>query len=545
MDFKNLSRYRVGGTTKNMKLHIPLPKTPDGRAYRYSPNPDAHPRHFVLGGHDPEFVITDEARARMKHEPRTNMSVCPYSGVIASDEDFLHPDDKKAALKIVEDAAMRDVQEAFSSIFKGFNNRSSGKGFLTIKTSYKPTAPRPKPRFARRDLLRELVCDHCSRDYGVFAISLFCHDCGAPNLHLHFAREVELVRKQVDLATAQSEEEAELSYRLLGNAHEDVLTAFEATQKAVYLYGKVQTKTKPEDMKPVGNDFQNVERAQKRFAELGLDPYASLAPDALATLKLNIQKRHIIGHNLGVMDEKFASHSQEARVGETVRLVASDVIAFAESCQHIINGLDNWLTGSKEAAEIIDVSKSQPVEPQATASEAKEDYGLDLSPLAQELGVWIAKESRDGMTYNLVKNDALTAAFPEHTDQLVEAIAELELEGYLKTTRFGEPLPHMQPTVDLFASFDRYAIGHDPFDDSLELMEKIVADTDDQTASADLHKATGWTIRRFNPALALVLPRINDGWTSQELSSEYPARSFLLRPTDRVAFKRFLKQNGR
>ena len=33
------------------------------------------------------------------------------------------------------------------------------------------------------------VCDHCGRDYGVFAIGLFCPDCGAPNLRLHFARE--------------------------------------------------------------------------------------------------------------------------------------------------------------------------------------------------------------------------------------------------------------------------------------------------------------------------------------------------------------------
>lgn len=221
-----------------MKLKIPPPKTPDGRIYRYSPNPEAHPRHFVLGEYDRQFVVTDEARARMKLQPRTTQSVCPYSGIIAPDDDFLHPDDKDAVLKIVEDAAMRDVEAAINKAFGGLNSRSSGKGLINITTTFTPARPRPKPRFGRRDLLRELVCDHCSRDYGVFAISLFCHDCGAPNVRLHFAREVELVEMQVELATVQSEAAAELSYRLLGNAHEDVLTAFEATQKAVYLSGK-------------------------------------------------------------------------------------------------------------------------------------------------------------------------------------------------------------------------------------------------------------------------------------------------------------------
>jgi hypothetical protein len=220
------------------------------------------------------------------------------------------------------------------------------------------------------------------------------------------------------------------------------------------------------------------------------------------------------------------------------------VIAFAESCQHIVNGLDDWLTGSKEAAEMIDVIKALPAPPQAPTGEAENDFGLNLSPLAQKLGVWIAKNSEDGLTHHFVKNDALSPAFAQDAEKLIEAIAELELEGYVTTVHRGEGLPVMRPTVDLFASFDRHSIGTDPFEDSLELMEKIV-EGEDQSASANLHKAIGWDIRRFNPALALVLSRISDGWVSQEITSNYPTRHFCLRATDRIAFKRFIKQAGR
>ena len=76
MQFKNLNRFRVGGTAKQMQLAVPLPRTPDGRVYRYSPNKEAHPRHFFLG----DAVNVDfgsQARSPMKHAPPPNHNVCP------------------------------------------------------------------------------------------------------------------------------------------------------------------------------------------------------------------------------------------------------------------------------------------------------------------------------------------------------------------------------------------------------------------------------------------------------------------------------------
>lgn len=38
MRFRNLEKYKTGGSGNNMTLDVPLPKTPDGRVYRYSSN---------------------------------------------------------------------------------------------------------------------------------------------------------------------------------------------------------------------------------------------------------------------------------------------------------------------------------------------------------------------------------------------------------------------------------------------------------------------------------------------------------------------------
>ncbi|WP_020086046.1 hypothetical protein [Hyphomicrobium zavarzinii] len=525
MKFKNLARYRVGGTARDMKLAIPPPRTLSGRVYRFSPNIDAHPRHFVIGDGDIAFEPSDATRARMKLQPRSHQTVCPYSGQIADDADFAHPDDAKAAIEIVSHAAMADIHNAFSKMFKDFNRTSR---FIKFEGHY-AARRRPKPHFSRRDLLRELVCDHCSRDYGVYAIALYCPDCGAPNVRLHFAREAELVSAQVDLADGVDGDE--LAYRLLGNAHEDVLTAFEATLKAVYLHG-MAVRRPDVPVKPVKNHFQNLDIATHRFKELDFDPFEHLSAADKTALALNIQIRHIIGHNLGVVDERFTAHAEHAKLGETVSLVGEDIRRFAAIAQSVIDRLDTWLVGSP--SPFIDVKA---VPSTQEGSPTPKEHALDL---AQRIGVWIAKNSTDGGT-TPVNHEALVAEFGE-SNETAMAIAELEADGLVTTTSYmGQSLPRIRPTVDLFFAFDALAIAGTPIEDTATLTEIVLAGPDDVNVAA-VHAAIGWPLRRFNPPIALIIAEVDDRRVSKALNSTYPSQWFSLIPADRVALKALLKR---
>jgi uncharacterized Zn finger protein (UPF0148 family) len=152
---------------------------------------------------------------------------CPYCGHDGTEQEFTAPEDVEAAKEHVKWAAAQDVADAIAGIVSGFNRKQSTDSPISISMSMKHSHE-PAPYFWREDLLRALRCDLCERSYGVYAIAIFCPDCGGRNVHVHFAREVELIEKQVH----QSEEIAakgdnELAYRMLGNAHEDVLTALE------------------------------------------------------------------------------------------------------------------------------------------------------------------------------------------------------------------------------------------------------------------------------------------------------------------------------
>jgi hypothetical protein len=407
--------------------------------------------------------------------------------------------------------------------------------------------------FHREDLLRELVCDHCGRDYGVYAIGLFCPDCGAPNLRLHFERERQLVNAQVEIAEAQNDGLAELAYRLLGNAHEDVLTAFEATLKMVYIFGISNRADGAPAVKPVGNDFQNLERGEKRFKDLAFEPFSGLSDDDLATLRLNIQKRHVIGHNLGVVDSKFAEHADEARLGETVQLVGDDIRRFAAICQTVVDALDEWLCGAPSPTILaIETAEATPTATKSKKQMTIDDVTLDVSALAKEIALWMAKQSLNGLPC-LEQGSDLNTAFPNASGrELSKALSELKGEGLITlASGIGREVPWPSPTTDLYAVFDPVACGTDPHLDACELIRHVLekAKKEEQVSygvsAPELLAETGWTHRRLNPALALMIAQVDNRRVSKSFDGVFAARFVNIMADDELALEQFLKRMGR
>jgi hypothetical protein len=279
------------------------------------------------------------------------------------------------------------------------------------------------------------------------------------------------------------------------------------------------------DAKPVGNAFQNIERGRKRFAEFDFDPYGDLTSDALAVLTLNIQKRHVIGHNLGVADAGFAEHSGEARLGETVPLVGDDILQFAGIGQLVVDGIDAWLAGGVAPPTAND----RPIGP-LIAPTAKGTFVLkigELGPLAVRIGLWISEQSEKGFD-NFIPEQELVEAFPEsNIDELAFAIAELESDGYLKTTSFiSKRLPRMFMTVDLFIAFDPHTGKSNSEADVVALVDLALGKSGTGTVGAEeLHEASGWPLRRFNPPFAYMVSQIDDQRVLQGGTDDYsPAR---------------------
>ena len=327
-----------------MELSYPRPRSPSGKVYQFSPNPDAVPRLFLIGSAPSERQIREEDRARIRRAPGPGQTVCPYTGYMADDDAFVHSADIEDIKRQIGHDVAADVSDWFGDLARDFNRQQPGGGLISMRLEHKPSHA-ARPVAIREDLLRDLSCDVCQRSYGVYALALFCPDCGAPNLALHFRREITLVHEQLAVAAAQDRGGySELAYRLLGNAHEDVLTAFETTLKAIYRH--LARRRLPDraaklcSKKAIGNAFQNIRRGGKKFAEMDIDLYAVLSDEESHRMAINIEKRHVIGHNLGVADEQYVALTQVEQPGETVHLVGEEIGLFADACLRVITALE-------------------------------------------------------------------------------------------------------------------------------------------------------------------------------------------------------------
>lgn len=353
--FKRLSKYRTGGLGDRMELSIPAPMSPSGKSYQYSPNPDAAPRLFLIGAAEPQEA-RNAPRHPMRRQPGPGQTVCPYSGMMADDEEFTHFDDLRVIKEHIERLVAADVEDHLADMARDFNRRQPRNSLFNISMNV-PRRARSRthrPLAIRQDLMRNIDCSYCGRNYAVYAIAVYCPDCGAPNLLRHFERELGLIEAQIALVESnEGDRERELDYRLLGNAHEDVLTAFEAALKVAFRQLAAMQPEEGDELPspPTPNAFQNIKKGAKTYKRIGIELYECLDEAQLKSLSDHVQRRHVIGHNLGIADDLFTQLTDSGRVGQTVSIIADDVRAFGGLCRRVVEFVDQCLAWDELAYE--------------------------------------------------------------------------------------------------------------------------------------------------------------------------------------------------
>ncbi|MGH1347604.1 MAG: hypothetical protein ACRBN8_38965 [Nannocystales bacterium] len=331
------------------ELHIPLPQTDTGKVQMVCPRGDCEPGRFFLGDAPSERPEAGNSTPT-RREPGTDGVTCPYCGKDDSDDAFRHPDDaaylEKAIDHGVEEVAHEMIGELldnhFTQPFKRMGRASRRSGFsVTVESRPYRQQPKSPPRPpARADLPRNVTCTACARAYGVFAIALFCPDCGSSNVLVHFARERRLCEDE--LASARETSDRERALRKLGNAHEDAVSATEAYLKSIYalVIGVRRPADGEKKLTKVGNAFQSIERGKKLFAPLGVDLYGMLMEGELKFLDASMAKRHVVTHNLGVVDKKHVERTGQGKAGELISLTERDVRRHLELVERVISDLE-------------------------------------------------------------------------------------------------------------------------------------------------------------------------------------------------------------
>lgn len=167
-----------------------------------------------------------------------------------------------------------------------------------------------------------------------------------------------------------------------------------------------------------------------------------------------------------------------------------------------------------------------------------------LSPLAQRLGVWLAKECSNGMPRGF--GDEIADAFPEaDTAQLRTALAELKGEGFVTLSGvIGPKLPRTRPTYALFAAADPTATRQDPIRDAVIIARRLL-EQPKLGIVRDLDADLEWDRRRFNAALGQLVDLFPSNRRSGEVQNDYPTRQLLVMDDEVIALQRFIRTHAR
>jgi len=218
---------------------------------------------------------------------------------------------------------MREVTGALLKDLKSleFNHRPSG-GFgigISMKMSGQPT---PIRRYREKKLETEVVCDRCTLRYTIYGVFGFCPDCAAHNSLQILNKNLELVEKLLAVAETQ---ESQVAQHLIENALEDCVSAFDGFGRETCRVFASKA-VKPENAAEIR--FQNIVGARDRVMEqFGIDFAATASPTDLAHVHRAFQKRHLLAHKMGVVDEGYVSATGDSPslLGRKASIAAPEV----------------------------------------------------------------------------------------------------------------------------------------------------------------------------------------------------------------------------
>ncbi|WP_013627495.1 hypothetical protein [Rubinisphaera brasiliensis] len=259
---------------------------------------------------------------------------CPYCGHSADQDQFF----TEAQIEYAQSVVINKVTGAFIKDLKSLEFNHRPKGPFGIGFSMKVEGrPEPIRHYRELELEEEVICDQCTLRYTIYGTFAYCPDCGRHNSRQILDKNLALSEKQIALA---SQVESDLAAHLISDALENGVSAFDGFGREtcrVHAF-KAKTPAKAEKI-----SFQNLSGAQKNVGQLfGIDLASALGATEWTDACRNFQKRHLLAHKMGIVDEAYvkATADPSVVVGRKVSIQVEEV----ESLLKLVGRLGSYLS---------------------------------------------------------------------------------------------------------------------------------------------------------------------------------------------------------
>jgi hypothetical protein len=278
------------------RISVPIRADEDGYLGRECPNPECE-EYFKI---TPGTGIKGPAPCH-----------CAYCGHTGESNSFWTREQIEYARSVAKQRIIEAVRQDLKAL--EFEHKPQGPFGIGISMKLKPGAPVPIRWYREKNLETEIVCDQCGLRYAIYGVFAWCPDCGVHNSLQILKKNLDVSRKKLALAESV---EPELVETLVSDALAGVVSAFDGFGRRL---------CQDSDGKA---SFQNLEGGRKRVQQYyGFDMADCVTQEEWASACRAFQKRHVLAHRMGVVDEDYVRKSGDvaAVVGRRIALTADEV----------------------------------------------------------------------------------------------------------------------------------------------------------------------------------------------------------------------------
>lgn len=273
---------------------------------------------------------------------------CPMCGKESTSDTFWTTEQVNNAKKQAKDYVQSKIHKAMKDDARSFNSRQPKEGFISISMSVKGYTPQKLiiPIPSREIFEQKIKCEKCESRYSVIGSAFFCPCCGHNSVEQTFnntinkiessINNIPIIRKALnEISKDQSENTCQT---LIDKCLLDSVVAFQRYCDIMY------SKHKNSKSKFLFNAFQKLDVGGNLWKEVLNESYNDwLTETEFKRLNILFQRRHLLQHTEGIVDEKYIVKTSDNKYkpGQRIVVKEKDAIELVTYIKALTNQIRN------------------------------------------------------------------------------------------------------------------------------------------------------------------------------------------------------------
>lgn len=271
---------------------------------------------------------------------------CPMCGHSAPATEWFTKQQVEHAVNETKSFISAKIGNALRSSAQAFNRRQPRNEFVSIsmKVTGSPKRTLIVPAKAAEVMQLDIICDQCQSRFAVIGSAYFCPCCGANSVTRTFSdslRKIAVKKDNIEAVRAAvmssaGKDDAELLCRsMLETCISDGVVAFQKYCEGMYAgFGKAKF-----------NVFQRLPDGSALWKEAVGKGYSDwITASELQALTIIYQKRHLLAHSEGIVDDQYLSKS-----GDTTYKLGQRIIVTDDDIDLLVNSLTKLKEGIQQS----------------------------------------------------------------------------------------------------------------------------------------------------------------------------------------------------